>query len=435
MRERSLPSTDRLAKLGLRRVINVSGTMTVIGASSALPEVVEAVADILPRFVEISALQRAASATIARLCDAEAGFVTASTAAAITLAVAGAMTGLDRAAIARLPDSSGLRNQVVILAGHLISYGAPVGQAIRLAGAQIAAVGQATSAAEYELDGALSAETAAALYVVSHHAAQTGMIPLPRFAEIAHAKGVPVIVDAAAEYDLRKFLREGADLALYSAHKFLRAPTAGIVAGRRDLVRAAYLQNGGIGRGMKVGKEGIAGTIVALEAWEKTDHAARRRDEKWRLDAWLARPRRSPGRRRRDRPRSDRQSGRAAAASASGRKSAYNRLGSRRHPRRGEPVRRRARRGARARLLRARSLQSRCRGSPDRGRSPRRRRWSRPSPEGLSSRRSPHGEPGRKARSGTSEEQRTELERAARGGAQGRRLVRTEEHTMRYPSR
>ena len=283
-----VPSTNMLARLGLNRVINVSGTMTVIGASSALPEVVEAVADILPRFVEISALQRAAGATIARLCDAEAGFVTASTAAAITLAVAGAMTGLDRAAIARLPDTAGLRNQVVILAGHLISYGAPVGQAIRLAGAQIAPVGQATSAAEYELDSALSAATAAALYVVSHHAVQTGMIPLPRFAEIAHARGVPVIVDAAAEYDLRKFLREGADLVLYSAHKFLRAPTAGIVAGRRDLVRAAYLQNGGIGRGMKVGKEGIAGAIVALEAWEKTDHAARRRDEQWRLDAWMS---------------------------------------------------------------------------------------------------------------------------------------------------
>src|SRR4051812_41131629 len=118
-----MPSQETLARLGLKQVINVSGTMTVIGASSALPEVVESVADILPRFVEISALQRAASATIARLCNAEAGFVTASTAAAITLAVAGAMTGLDRAAVARLPSTSGLRNQVVVLAGHLISYG------------------------------------------------------------------------------------------------------------------------------------------------------------------------------------------------------------------------------------------------------------------------------------------------------------------------
>jgi L-seryl-tRNA(Ser) seleniumtransferase len=87
---------------------------------------------------------------------------------------------------------------------------------------------------------------------------------------------------------LRRFLHEGADLALYSAHKFLRAPTAGIIAGRRDLVRAAYLQNGGIGRGMKVGKEGIAGTIIALEAWAKADHAAQRRREMSVLEHWLA---------------------------------------------------------------------------------------------------------------------------------------------------
>ncbi|WP_370882068.1 aminotransferase class V-fold PLP-dependent enzyme [Labrys wisconsinensis] len=260
--------------------------MTVIGASSARPEAIAAAAEILPRFVEIDALQRAASRAIARACGAEAGFVTASTAAAMTLAVAGAMTGLDRAAIARLPDSAGLKNRVALLAGHRISYGAPVEQAVRLAGAEIVPVGQATSAAEYELAAALDERTAAALYVVSHHAVQTGMIALPRFAEIARARGVPVIVDAAAEYDLTGFLQAGADLALYSAHKFLRAPTAGIVAGRRDLVRAAYLQNGGIGRGMKVGKEGIAGTIAALEAWARTDHEAERRRERRLLGLW-----------------------------------------------------------------------------------------------------------------------------------------------------
>ena len=283
-----MTTDDIVARWGLRPVINASGTMTVIGASSARPEVIEAVQAILPRFVEIDALQQVASRTIARLCGAEAGFVTASTAAGITLAVAGAMTGLDRAAIARLPDASGLKYEVAVMAGHLISYGAPVEQAVRLAGAEVVSVGQATSIAEYELEAALNERTAAALYVVSHHAVQYGMLTLRRFSEIAHAHGVPVIVDAAAEYGLRRFIAEGADVALYSAHKFLRAPTAGIVAGRRDLVRAAYLQNGGIGRGMKVGKEGIAGTIVALEAWENTDHIAQRAAEAQLLAAWQA---------------------------------------------------------------------------------------------------------------------------------------------------
>lgn len=286
--DRILTTDDIVARWGLRPVINASGTMTVIGASSARPEVIETVAAILPRFVEIDALQQVASNRIARLCGAEAGFVTASTAAGITLAIAGAMTGLDRAAIGRLPDASGLKYEVAVMAGHLISYGAPVEQAVRLAGAEVVSVGQATSVAEFELEAALTERTAAALYVISHHAVQYGMLGLRRFSEIAHAHGVPVIVDAAAEYGLRRFIEEGADIALYSAHKFLRAPTAGIVAGRRDLVRAAYLQNGGIGRGMKVGKEGIAGTIVALEAWEITDHAAQRAAEDQLLAAWQA---------------------------------------------------------------------------------------------------------------------------------------------------
>jgi L-seryl-tRNA(Ser) seleniumtransferase len=97
---------------------------------------------------------------------------------------------------------------------------------------------------------------------------------------------VPVIVDAASEYDLRGFLAAGADLAVYSAHKFLGGPTAGIVAGRKDLVRAAYLQNYGIGRGMKVGKEGIAGAVAALEAWAQRDHAAVRERERSYLELW-----------------------------------------------------------------------------------------------------------------------------------------------------
>lgn len=113
-----------------------------------------------------------------------------------------------------------------------------------------------------------------------------GMIPLETFAKIAHAKGIPVIVDAASEYDLTGFLAKGADIAIYSGHKFLGGPTSGIVAGREDLVRAAYLQNIGIGRGMKIGKESIAGAIAAMEQWMQRDHAAVRATETHALEMW-----------------------------------------------------------------------------------------------------------------------------------------------------
>src|SRR5690606_8279447 len=150
--------------------------------------------------------------------------------------------------------------------------GAPVDQAVRLTGARVVPLGQATSAAEFHLATAMSERTAAALYVVSHHVVEYGQIPLAAFCEVAHRGGVPVIVDAASEYDMRGTVAAGAVMPLYSAPKFLGGLTAGMVAGRKELIRSSYLQNRGIGRGMKVRKEAIAATIAALEAWAKRDH-------------------------------------------------------------------------------------------------------------------------------------------------------------------
>ncbi|MGE6740563.1 aminotransferase class V-fold PLP-dependent enzyme [Allorhizobium pseudoryzae] len=279
-------SNDLRTRLGLRPVINVSGTMTSLGASIVVPEAVAAMAEILPHFVEVNDLQRKASGVIARLTGGEAGFVTASCSAGISLAVAGAITGPDLLAIERLPDVAPEKNEVLVQMGHVVSYGAPVDQSIRLAGGKVVMIGQATSTHRYHMENAINERTAAAVYVVSHHVVDYGLLHLTEFVEIAHAKGVPVIVDAASEYDLRKFLAAGADVALYSGHKFLGGPTTGIVAGRKDLVRNAFLQNMGIGRGMKVGKESIYGVMAALEAWETRDHDAVRARETGYLALW-----------------------------------------------------------------------------------------------------------------------------------------------------
>ncbi|MBY3558417.1 aminotransferase class V-fold PLP-dependent enzyme [Rhizobium laguerreae] len=279
-------STDNRSSLGLRPVINVSGTMTSLGASIVVPEAISAMASILPHFVEINDLQRKASAVIARLTGGEAGFVTASCSAGITLAVAGAITGNNLLAIEKLPDVVPEKNEVLVQMGHVVSYGAPVDQAIRLAGGKVVLVGQATSTHRFHMENAITDKTAAAVYVVSHHVVDYGLLNLKEFVEIAHAKGVPVIVDAASEYDLRIFLEQGADIALYSGHKFLGGPTSGIVAGTKELVRHAFLQNMGIGRGMKVGKESIFGVMAALEAWENRDHAGIRERETGYLNLW-----------------------------------------------------------------------------------------------------------------------------------------------------
>lgn len=273
---------------GLSRVINVNGTMTSLGASRAHPEVAHATAQAMGHFLRIHEMQARASETISALTGAEAGCLTASASAGITLAVAGCMTGLDPVRAEALPRNPGPRSEILVQAGHLCGYGAPVSTAVELAGATVKSIGQSTLAMDHQLRGGVSPMTAAGLYVVSHHVVHYGQIPFARFVEICHSAAIPVIVDAASEYDLQGFIAAGADLAVYSAHKFMGGPTAGIIAGRRELVRAAYLQNIGIGRGMKIGKESMAGAICAMEKWMARDHAAARSAERAALEMWMS---------------------------------------------------------------------------------------------------------------------------------------------------
>jgi D-glucosaminate-6-phosphate ammonia-lyase len=261
--------------------------MTALGASIGVPDAINAMQRSLPQFMEISDLHKRASALIAELTGGEAGFVTASCAAGITLSVAACMTGDNLAAIEQLPETGTLKNEVVALSGHLVSFGAPIDQMIRLSGAKVVSVGQATASHAYQLAAAITERTAAALYVVSHHVVDYAQVPLSTFIHVCHERGVPVIIDAASEYDLRYFLDHGADLVIYSGHKFLGGPTSGIVAGSKNLVRSTYLQNRGIGRGMKVGKESIVGVMAALAAWKTRDHNAIRKREQDSLDLWV----------------------------------------------------------------------------------------------------------------------------------------------------
>jgi uncharacterized pyridoxal phosphate-dependent enzyme len=114
---------------------------------------------------------------------------------------------------------------------------------------------------------AITARTAAIMFVVSHHTYPGGFVGLGETIRIARERDIPVIVDAAAETDLRKYIAAGADLVIYSGHKSLNAPTSGIMAGRRDLIDACFQQNSGIGRAMKIGKEGIVGCLSALQEY------------------------------------------------------------------------------------------------------------------------------------------------------------------------
>jgi L-seryl-tRNA(Ser) seleniumtransferase len=279
--------SDVMTRWGLTPVINVAGTMTTLGASRAGPEVRAVVDDILGRFVRMDELQAAACRVIARATGAPAGYVTSSSSAGLTLACAAAITGEDLAAIESLPATQGA-TRVGLMAGHAINYGAPVAQAIAASGAEVVTLGTAALCGTFHLRAALQAGLTAAVYVVSHHCVRENELPLPVFVALCRQAGVPVIVDMASEYDLTSAVGLGADTVIWSGHKFLGGPTSGIVAGTRPMIRAMLLQNRGLGRLMKAGKEAVAGAMAALEVWATRDHAAAAAREAAIVEAWAA---------------------------------------------------------------------------------------------------------------------------------------------------
>lgn len=283
MPDNAVSRPDVFERLGLRRIVNVSGTETTKGASPVCPEVVAAVSELVPSSVEMAELQSVASATIARAMGSEAGFVTNCTAAGITIAIAGCMTGRDLARVEQLPDTAGMKSEVILQRGHNVTYGGNVAQNIRIAGGRAIEIGAATECGAYQLRAAINDDTAAGLYVVSHHTVQSGLIDLATFCAVCHEAGVPVIVDAAAEPDPRMFLADGADIVIFSTQKAFAGLTGGVIAGRRELVQACAYQERGIGRPMKAGKETVISAIAAVERWMALDHGKRSRDLTARL--------------------------------------------------------------------------------------------------------------------------------------------------------
>ena len=162
-------------------MINLTGTLTTLGGISARPEAIEAAAAIIGKGVDIVEFQACASRVIAQTTGAEAGFVSACSSAGICMAIAGAMTGDRPASIQQLPDTAGMKNEIVIQTGHLVDYGHPITQDIRLTGARAVAIGSVNSATQAQLAAAICPSTAAALYVVSHHCAPDGTNSFRRF--------------------------------------------------------------------------------------------------------------------------------------------------------------------------------------------------------------------------------------------------------------
>lgn len=254
-------------RLGLKRVINACGKMTILGVSAVSPEVMQATAEAAGSFVEIDKLVDRTGQLVSIHTGAEDSYITSCASAGIAIAVAAVITRGEPDRVALMPDSSGMANEVLMLRGHNIDYGAPITSAIRLGGGRVVEVGQSNLAARWQLEKAISERTAALLFVKSHHSVQKGMLTLADFVEVAKAHQLPLIVDAAAEEDLRLYVSQGADLVIYSGAKAFNAPTSGFITGKREWLECCKAQHHGIARAMKIGKENMVGLVKALELY------------------------------------------------------------------------------------------------------------------------------------------------------------------------
>lgn len=263
-------------RLGVRRVINAYGTMTTLGGVIMPPEVLEAMAEASKWFVDLRHLLGRAGQRVAELAGVEAAYITSGASAGLVISTAACITGEDPAKIGRLPDTTGMKNEVII---HRCQRNV-FDRAILTVGVRFVEIGLPHGTQSWELEAAINERTAAIVYFPFED--ERASIPLSEVIRIAKGYNVPTIVDAAAELppvsNLHAYNDMGADLVIFSGGKMIGGPqSTGLILGRKDLIRACALNgnpNFAIGRPMKVGKEEIIGLLTALELFVDHDFDA-----------------------------------------------------------------------------------------------------------------------------------------------------------------
>jgi L-seryl-tRNA(Ser) seleniumtransferase len=266
------PNRDVIHELGVRSFINAAGTFTALTGSLMRPEVVAAMQTASRKYVRLDDLHNAVGKRIAELLQCPAALVTSGCASALSLATAACVAGSDPRRIRRLPDTTGLKNEVLVQKTHRVGYD----HAIRNAGVRLIEI-----ETREELERAISDRTAMMFFL--NFANPKGKIRHEEFVEIGKKHGIATLNDAAADVppveNLWRYTKMGFDLVGFSGGKGLRGPqSTGLLLGRKDLIEAAKLNTSPNGdtlcRTNKVNKEEIIGMLVALESYLKEDHAA-----------------------------------------------------------------------------------------------------------------------------------------------------------------
>jgi len=285
-------------ELNIRPLINASATLTRLGGSLMPPEVVQAMVDASKVFIDLDELQAKVGDKIAEMTHNEACYVSSGAAAGIAIAIAACVTGKNLAAIHQLPDTTGLKNEVIVHKSHRNGYD----HAVRQVGVKLVEIGYAGSTAPWQLEAAINERTAAIIWFQGTMAGH-GDIPIEQVIAIGNAHGVPVIVDAAAQVppveNLWHFTKLGATATIFSGGKDLRGPqSSGLVLGKRELIESMRLNgppNHSIGRPMKVGKEEMCGLLAAVRWYLGRDHEARLSQCEEVVGGWCNELNRLPG--------------------------------------------------------------------------------------------------------------------------------------------
>jgi len=256
------PGPEVYTRIGVRPFINCTATYTINGGSQMLPEVVSTIEQASYHHVNLDELMEKVGDRLAELLQVGWGIVTAGAAAALTHATAGCLAGTDPEKIQRLPNLVGLKDEVIVPRESRNVYD----HAVRTLGVKIIEVDSPE-----QMRTAISPHTAMIEVLGNHFGG--ARFDLKDAAPIARKAGIPILVDAAADYLIvpNPYLALGADLVAYSGGKIIRGPqNAGLLVGRRDLVRAAWANSAphhAFGRALKVGKEQIVGMLRAVEIW------------------------------------------------------------------------------------------------------------------------------------------------------------------------
>jgi L-seryl-tRNA(Ser) seleniumtransferase len=263
---------DYFKELGVKPFINAAGTYTTLTASLMPPEVVDAWEYASRQYVRLLDLQEAVGRRLAELLGCEAALVTSGAAGALTVGTAACITGTDQKLIRQLPDTTGMKNEVIVQKSHRYGYD----HAVRNCGIRFVEVETAE-----ELERAITPRTAMMLFFNAND--PLGKIHAEEFVALGKKHNIPTFNDAAADTppvgNLMKYTKMGFDLVTFSGGKGLRGPqSAGLLLGRKDLIEAAKLNSSpysdSIGRGQKVNKEEILAMLVAVESYLKRDHEA-----------------------------------------------------------------------------------------------------------------------------------------------------------------